>query len=79
MVYGGLWESGPASVRIPRPGDILGALTGDNGVEGNDVGKIQIFDLQAYVAVKRSVVKQALKKISEGKLKGRTFKVRQLR
>lgn len=62
-----------------RPGDILGALTGDNGIEGKDVGKIQIFDLHAYVAVKRKVVKQALKKISEGKLKGRSFKVRQLR
>lgn len=62
-----------------RPGDILGALTGDQGIEAKDVGKIQIFDLQAYVAVKRNVAKQALKKISEGKLKGRTFKVRQLR
>jgi len=62
-----------------RPGDILGALTGDHGIDGKDVGKIQIFDLHAYVAVQRKVVKQALKKISEGKLKGRNFKVRQLR
>jgi len=62
-----------------RPGDILGALTGEQGIDGKQVGKIQIFDQRAYVAVHRSVVKAALKKISEGKLKGRSFKVRQLR
>lgn len=62
-----------------RPGDILGALTGENGIEGKDVGKIQIFDQDAFVAVKRDVVRKALKKLTEGKLKGRTFKVRHLR
>jgi ATP-independent RNA helicase DbpA len=62
-----------------RPGDILGALTGEQGIDGKDVGKIQIFDNTAYVAVQRSVAKAALKKLSEGKLKGRNFKVRQLR
>lgn len=62
-----------------RPGDILGALTGDNGISGNQVGKIQIFDNAAYVAVQSKVMKQALKKLTEGKLKGRNFKVRHLR
>lgn len=62
-----------------RPGDILGALTGENGVSGKQVGKIQVFDNWAYVAVNRKVVKSALKKISEGKLKGRSFRVRQIR
>lgn len=62
-----------------RPGDILGALTGEQGIDGKSVGKIQIFDNAAYVAVHRSVVKPALKKLTEGKLKGRQFKVRHLR
>ena len=59
-----------------RPGDILGALTGQYGIEGSQVGKIQIFDQRAYVAVDRMVVKTALKKLSEGKLKGRSFRVK---
>jgi len=61
-----------------RPGDILGALTGKDGIAGSDVGKIKIFDFKAYVAVKRTVAEQALKKLSHGKLKGRTFKVRRI-
>ncbi|MFC1567621.1 ATP-dependent RNA helicase DbpA [Pseudomonadota bacterium] len=59
-----------------RPGDILGALTGENGIAGKQVGKIHILDNWAYVAVSRDVVKVALKKLSDGKLKGRSFRVR---
>lgn len=62
-----------------RPGDILGALTGKTGIKGNQVGKIHIFDNRAYVAINQKVIKPALKKLSEGKLKGRSFRVRQLR
>ncbi len=61
-----------------RPGDILGALTGDNGIAGQQVGKINIFDQHAYVAVNRDSAKAALKKLSEGKLKGRSFRVRRI-
>lgn len=59
-----------------RPGDILGALTGEYGIAGEQVGKIQIFDRHAYVAIKLDAVKPALKKLTEGKLKGRSFRVR---
>ncbi|WP_425050036.1 ATP-dependent RNA helicase DbpA [Pseudomaricurvus hydrocarbonicus] len=62
-----------------RPGDILGALTGDDGVQGSDVGKIQVYPMWSYVAVKREVAKIALTKLGAGKLKGRNFRVRQLR
>ncbi|PCK02913.1 MAG: ATP-dependent RNA helicase DbpA [Alteromonadaceae bacterium] len=62
-----------------RPGDILGALTGENGIQGSDVGKIQMFDNAAYVAVKREVAKRALDKITQGKLKGRAFRARQIK
>ena len=61
-----------------RPGDILGALTGEYGIEGNQVGKIQIFDKRAYVGVHRDAAKAALKKLLEGKLKGRSFRVRMI-
>lgn len=61
-----------------RPGDILGALTGKNGIEGKQVGKIQIFDNWAYVAVNSNVSNIALKKLSNGKLKGRKFRCRRI-
>jgi len=57
-----------------RPGDILGALTGDKTIAGKQVGKINIFDNFAYVAVQRDIAKLALKKITNGKLKGRKFR-----
>ncbi|WP_240478660.1 ATP-dependent RNA helicase DbpA [Pseudomonas cremoricolorata] len=59
-----------------RPGDILGALTGDAGIPGKQVGKIAIFDFQALVAVERGVARQALQRLNSGKIKGRALKVR---
>ena len=61
-----------------RPGDILGALTGDAGLEGNDVGKIDIFNFVAYVAIKRGQANAALSQLERGKIKGRRFKVKRL-
>lgn len=61
-----------------RPGDILGALTADDAVPSAMVGKIDIFDHVAYVAIDRSIRKKALRVLSEGKIKGRRFKVRAL-
>jgi ATP-independent RNA helicase DbpA len=61
-----------------RPGDILGALTGEQGIAGKQVGKINIFDTAAYVAVSIDAVSAALKKLNKGKLKGRTFKARRV-
>jgi len=62
-----------------RAGDILGALTSSTNLPGKQIGKIDIFDNLAYVAVERSIAKQALKILSEGKIKGRKFRVRKLR
>ena len=62
-----------------RPGDILGALTREDGVAGKEVGKIHIFDNCAYVAVRRHVADQALRTLTAGKLKGRSVRVRKIR
>jgi ATP-independent RNA helicase DbpA len=62
-----------------RAGDILGALTGAGGIAGSAVGKIDIADFHAYVAVASEHVNQALQCLANGKIKGRTFKVRKLR
>jgi len=62
-----------------RAGDILGALTANQKLQGKDICKIDIFDKLSYVAVARPLAKQALKILSEGKIKGRKFRVRKLR
>ncbi|MFT5575033.1 MAG: ATP-independent RNA helicase DbpA [Bermanella sp.] len=61
-----------------RAGDILGALTGDGGIDGKSVGKIQLMDNRTYLAVARKSAGRALEKLSEGTLKGRRFRVRQI-
>ena len=61
-----------------RPGDILGALTGEGGIAGSEVGRIDVCDFHAYVAVVRASVAQALSCLSGNKIKGRFFKVRKI-
>jgi len=59
-----------------RPGDVLGALTGEAGFTAAQVGKIQVGEFSTYVAVDRAIAKQALQRLNQGKLKGRKVKVR---
>jgi ATP-independent RNA helicase DbpA len=61
-----------------RPGDILGALTGEAGFTAAQIGKINVTDFHSYVAVERGVAREAVKRLSNGKLKGRKVKVRRL-
>jgi len=58
-----------------RAGDILGALTGDAGrIAGTDVGMIEIQDKLTYVAVARSVSRQAVQRLNNGRIKGKRFR-----
>ena len=59
-----------------RPGDILGALTGDAGLSGDQVGKIHVQPFQSFVAVEAEVAKKALRRLEQGRIKGRKFRVR---
>jgi ATP-independent RNA helicase DbpA len=61
-----------------RPGDILGALTGDAGLKADDIGKIDVFATRAYVAITRALANKALERLRAGKIKGRNFRVRPL-
>lgn len=58
-----------------RPGDILGALTGDAGIPGDAVGKIDIYDRQSYVAITRELVDNARARLDRGRIKGRSYPV----
>ena len=61
-----------------RPGDILGALTGEAGLPGKSVGRIDVFPTRAYVSVRRDHAAQALARLQAGTIKGRKRRVRQL-
>ncbi len=58
-----------------RPGDVLGALTGEAGFSKEQVGKINVTDTSTYVAVTRGIAKDALRKLSVGSIKGKKVKV----
>jgi ATP-independent RNA helicase DbpA len=59
-----------------RPGDILGALTGDAGLSADAVGKIDTFATRTYVAVQRNHAHKAMERLRAGKIKGRSFRIR---
>jgi ATP-independent RNA helicase DbpA len=67
-----------------RPGDLLGALTGDAGLTKEQVGKISISEFTSYVALDREVAQRAFERLSAGNalgpdfgnIKGRSFKMR---
>ena len=59
-----------------RPGDILGALTGDGGIAGDAVGKIKVTAQRSFVAVDKKLSQKALNKLNNDKLKGRKVRAR---
>ncbi len=61
-----------------RPGDIVGALTGDAGLHKDAIGKIDVFATRSYVAVTRAQAGKALAALREGKIKGRRFRINRL-
>jgi ATP-independent RNA helicase DbpA len=61
-----------------RPGDIVGALTANGVLSADQIGKIKVTDIRAYVAVQRALAKTALKQLGAGKLKGKNFRARLL-
>ena len=61
-----------------RPGDIVGALTGEAGLKGDAIGKIDVFATRSYVAIQRAHADRALARLQEGRIKARRFRVRRL-
>jgi ATP-independent RNA helicase DbpA len=61
-----------------RPGDVMGALAGEAGLSREQVGKITVTDQNTYIAVARSVARDTVRKLTAGKVKGKTIKIRSL-
>lgn len=62
-----------------RAGDILGALTGEAGLKANVIGKIDTLPTRTYVAIERGDARMALVRLRRGRIKGRRFRVFELR
>lgn len=58
-----------------RAGDVLGALTGEAGYAKEQVGKINVTEMSTYVAVERSIAREAVRRLLNGKIKGKKVKV----
>ncbi len=58
-----------------RAGDILGALSKDIGISGEQIGKIDIFDSKSFVAIDKRSIRNAFDGLKKGKIKGRKFRV----
>ncbi len=70
-----LYISGGRKDKV-RPGDILGALTGEAaGLDASEVGRIEIHDRFSYVAVASPIANLALARLRAGRIKGRKFRV----
>jgi ATP-independent RNA helicase DbpA len=62
-----------------RPGDVLGALTNDEGGPAytrEQIGKIQVTEFCTFVAVTRDVADAACAKLNAGRVKGKSVRVR---
>jgi ATP-independent RNA helicase DbpA len=61
-----------------RPGDVLGALTADLGYTRDQIGKIDVNEFSTYVAVDRAIAHDAARRLNDGRIKGKSVKVRLL-
>ena len=61
-----------------RAGDVLGAMTGEAGFQKEQIGKINVNEFSTYVAVSADIAREAVKRLSEGRIKGKTVRVRLL-
>ena len=75
-------ESGMARIFIGlgrqdglRPGDLVGAITNEAGIEGRAIGAIDILDRQAFVEVPAQDAERVIEALRATKLRGKRAKV----
>jgi ATP-dependent RNA helicase DeaD len=75
---------GPAWVRLfislgardqIGPGDLVGAITGESGVEGSQIGKIEIKDTFSVVEVGDTVADRVIRSLNGTTVRGRSVRV----
>ena len=61
-----------------RPGDIVGALTGEAGLAKEAIGRIDVYPTRSYVAIARGQAGNALERLRAGRIKGRRLRIHRL-
>jgi len=57
------------------PRDIVGAIVAETGLKHDQIGKIEVQDRASFVAVPSAEAQTIVEKLSNGKIKGRKFRV----
>ena len=70
-----IYIGGGRKVKL-RPHDIVGAITGEAGVESNAVGAIEIFDRHSIVEVDAGMVDDIIAALGKTTIKGKKLQVR---
>lgn len=60
-----------------QPGALVGALTGEGGLNGKDVGKIDIFGSFALVDIPSGLTPEAFEKLAQTRVAGRPLRIRE--
>ena len=58
-----------------RPGDIVGAIAGETGMAGNDIGTIDIYDKFTFVEVPKENVNNVIEVMDNNQIKGRRVNI----
>ena len=59
-----------------RPKDLVGAITGEAGIRGTQIGSIQISKSFSIVEVSQDVASHVLESLRAGKIKGKRVQVK---
>ncbi|MDH5233447.1 MAG: DEAD/DEAH box helicase [Gemmatimonadota bacterium] len=70
-----LYVGGGRKLKI-RPGDIVGAIANEMGVDGSVIGAIQIFDRHSIVEVSEAIADEVIAALSATTIKGKKLLVR---
>jgi len=58
-----------------KPGDLLGAIAGESGISGSEIGSIDMFDNYSFVEVPTEHTKKVLKAMKGAKIKGKSIAI----
>jgi ATP-dependent RNA helicase DeaD len=70
-----IWVGGGRKLKI-RPGDLVGALTGEAGISGREVGAVKIFDRHSLVEVPEDQAEMIVSALRATTIKGKKLLVR---
>ena len=56
------------------PGDILGAIAGESGISGKNIGRIELQEQFSYVEIASDCVDEVLEAMNDNTIKGKKVK-----